>query len=417
MSNQTLLIVSTPSHLIKYDFENIKSANKSKIIVLTSSKYKGKLPPDIVQKVDDCFYLDYLVRDGLSHIEISAIPKPLYRELEAAASARLLRIVTTVDEYARFCGALRTEFGTPGRRIEDVDAIADKAKAKSKVSARGLRVPKGRTYRVEELTSLRRGFAALTGEFGPSIIIKPLGASGCVGVSHIRSESEFDAWLKSPKVSDMFEVEEFFDGDLYHFDAFVLKGSIVGTYVWKYCNPMLKFLSGLPTGSISLPRTDETFQQINAFGTEALHALGLSDGSIHMEVFRNKSGELCYLEAGPRTPGITQHHVYLRTYGINYVDVDLQIALGQCPDLPQDELTHGFWMIWPQKPGLVQGYAYPANDVELHMSGEMLPGETAVQPTSIKYKSCQIDGFHRDFRVLNDAFRRISAGANPLKVA
>jgi hypothetical protein len=415
MKQHTIVVLNTPSYLIKYDFEEIRSKGNFRLICLLGSNYLSTLQSSLRERFDSVCFMDTVISDGVVRMDIEAVPQTLMSELAVAAQDGELSIVSTNSDYVSLAAALRERFDVPGRWPAEVDRFLNKSSAKIAAAKGGVRVPRGRTYLLDELAATNC-YEQLSSEFGASIILKPLEAAGCVGVTSVSSFEEFKAWQAEPKVSDRYEVEEFVVGDLYHYDALVADGEVKACWVWRYAHPNLAFMKGMPLGSFALAPLDEMHRRMSVFGESALHALGATSGFVHMEIFHSIQDELIFLEAGPRPPGLVLYKAYKTIFGLNYVQADLLASIRKLSQVAIEPFVYGFWMAWPQISGTVRRFNKPNLQITSEFDEFLKIGEIAITPKSLRQRSCQLEAFGRDYAVVLEEFNALRWADNPLVV-
>src|SRR5262249_17286420 len=99
--------------------------------------------------------------------------------------------------------------------------------------------------------------------------------------------------------------------------------------VGEYTHPNAEFLDGRVLGSVALDPDEPLYGPCAELSARVLTALGASDGVYHLELFRrDDTGELVFLEVGPRPAGALVPEMYLAAYGLNLHDAVFAIQLG-----------------------------------------------------------------------------------------
>lgn len=126
-----------------------------------------------------------------------------------------------------------------------------------------------------------------------------------------------------------------------------------------YTCPNLDFQRGYALGSLPILHDDPLFNKIAIFTKHALTALGAPDGTHHMELFINQNNELIFLEVGARAPGFVISQIYEKTFGINLLDIDLQVQADVVFLNEKKVNTPSFWCVFPIKNGTVKQLVAP----------------------------------------------------------
>lgn len=149
-----------------------------------------------------------------------------------------------------------------------------------------------------------------------------------------------------------YEVEEFVKGQIYHCDSVVRDGSVVFRSVGKYLADPASYQPGSIFGTV-LVGESELVRRITELNTRVLAALGLKDGTTHLELFHTEADELVFCEVAGRPPGGIIPPVIQAQYGFDIVetqiriDAGLDISLGTAPDPVDGAGTAGFLAFYP----------------------------------------------------------------------
>ncbi|MFD6528745.1 acetyl-CoA carboxylase biotin carboxylase subunit family protein [Streptomyces sp. NPDC060184] len=149
-----------------------------------------------------------------------------------------------------------------------------------------------------------------------------------------------------------YEVEEFVKGQIYHCDSVVRDGGIVFSSVGKYLADPASYRPGSIFGTV-LVGESELVRRITALNTRVLAALGLKDGTTHLELFHTEADELVFCEVAGRPPGGIIPPVIQAQYGFDIVeaqiriDAGLDVSLGTAPEPVDGTGTAGFLAFYP----------------------------------------------------------------------
>ena len=191
---------------------------------------------------------------------------------------------------------LRTEFDTPGLRVEDMDRIKRKSAMKAVFQAAGIPVARGEVLRHAGAQDARRFVA----EVGFPFIAKPDVGVGAARTYVIGNDADLDAFLGDRPPID-YILEEYLEGQLLSFDGLVDRlGKVVYASSLVYGIPVLDSVRG----------TDMHFwidrhiaPDLEAVGRRILEAYDLRERPFHFEFFRMPDGTLVALEVNMRQPG------------------------------------------------------------------------------------------------------------------
>jgi hypothetical protein len=81
MKQHTIVVLNTPSYLIKYDFEEIRSKGNFRLICLLGSNYLSTLQSSLRERFDSVCFMDTVIRDGVVRMDIEAVPQTLMSEM------------------------------------------------------------------------------------------------------------------------------------------------------------------------------------------------------------------------------------------------------------------------------------------------------------------------------------------------
>jgi hypothetical protein len=169
--------------------------------------------------------------------------------------------------------------------------------------------------------------------------------------SGVRALDESDA-------RDDFEVEEFVDGPILHFDGLVQDGELLVVGASEYVGTCLAYAQGAPMGSFQIDCTADRRDWV----ARVLDAVRIHHGSFHLEAIVNQD-ELVFLEVGNRVGGADVVATFELATGVHLPSYELRILLG---DAVRDEVatvpggrSYG-WFVHPGHhlgPGVFAGFA------------------------------------------------------------
>ncbi|GAB7188230.1 hypothetical protein ATKI12_8061 [Kitasatospora sp. Ki12] len=124
-----------------------------------------------------------------------------------------------------------------------------------------------------------------------------------------------------------YEIEEFVKGRIYHCDSVVVDGRIEFSSVGTYLADPAGYEPGGIFGTVLVDDPD-LLRRIRAMNTAVLGALGLRDGTTHLELFRTDADELVFCEVAGRPPGGVIPPVIQWQYGFNIVEAQIRLDAG-----------------------------------------------------------------------------------------
>ena len=414
---QTVCLLNSVTQLGFYDLAALRQEHGLRFIAILPEEQADAIPAAVAEQLDAVYLGQTVPQDGIPTMPLQSLPPDCLTDLARLAAAGTLTIASTTNEYAPLAAALRSRFGLPGRSLQNIEPYWNKARAKAALQQAGLRTPRGVTVSARDLESdPQSAYHRLTSLLGDRFILKPHEAAGCVGATVIDGAVAFKDWIGADKVTDRFEAEEYLTGTLYHCDSIVQDGRIWQTFCWEYTFPNLFFLSGKPLGSITLTEDTPRRQRLMDFSARALQALGMVDGSSHMEVFWTEADEPVFLEIGPRPPGSMIYDCFETCYGQKLPHLDLLVSLGMPLPPPPPIRTSGYWVVWPQIAGRVEGYTPPDLDCATAFQPLFEPGEVISGSIDIRYQSGRMHSYDPDFARLYKDFDKLRRMDNPLRV-
>lgn len=269
-------------------------------------------------------------------------------------TARRFDHVIALSEYDLVDAArLREWLGIAGATLEQVRLVRDKVAMKAAVRAAGLPVP-----RFTPLTEFLREPAAVS--WRARTVLKPVSGASSEDVVIFKTPAAAAAAivarrcgvarLDAPEQSfDGYEVEEFINGDILHFDGLVADREMLTLTASRYIGTCLGYAKGQPLGSYHFPVSARMRDWVAA----ALAAVGIRQGSFHLEAIEN-GDELVFLEVGNRVGGADVVASFEYAMGVHLPSEELRILLDGKPSciLPPTQ-TQARWHGWFVFPGHV----------------------------------------------------------------
>ncbi|MEU6671552.1 hypothetical protein [Streptomyces sp. NPDC046727] len=235
------------------------------------------------------------------------------------------RIVAVHERSVLLAAELRSRFGLPGMDVDTALRFRDKVRMKEAVRAAGAaRVP---------------DFAALDGpgdldavdwRTGPKVI-KIRDGLAAQGVHIVPTRQDAERLCATLDLGGgRYEIEEFVHGPIYHCDSVVQDGRIRFAGVGRYLADPASYASGGTFGTVMV-LDGSLRERIRALNTRVLAALGLRDGTTHLELFHTPDDELVFCEVAGRPPGGIIPPVIEWQYGFNIVEASVRLQCGLDP--------------------------------------------------------------------------------------
>jgi hypothetical protein len=257
-------------------------------------------------------------------------------------------LVLSLSEYELLSAAqVRKHFGISGATIPQVEKVRNKVVMKTMVAAAGIRVPE-----FFPLSTLIQ--APSKGQ--DRIVLKPIDGASSENVKVFASTTTLLQALQqritginlldrqdNPNFSQ-FEVEEFIQGPILHFDGLVQDGEVKIVLASQYVGNCLEYADGKPLGSIQI----DLGVHEKTWVSKVLRAVDLTQGSFHLEAIVGNQ-DLVFLEVANRVGGADVVDTFELATGIHLPSEELKIYLGEKLLLPKiDSLTKKYgWFVFP----------------------------------------------------------------------
>ena len=269
--------------------------------------------------------------EGITKLQISTIDTP--RIVEAARTYQIDGIMTLASDMPmQAVAAVCEELGLIGITPQTALNATNKAEMRRCFKAHDVPIPE--FYIVSELDE----FMEATKHFTTKFIIKPADNSGNRGVKLITDIAEEQVLIQAFDYSKKYSrdgrvlLEEYMEGDEFSVETMSVDG------VCHVIQVTDKLTSGAPY-FVEMGHTQPSMfaedikMRISEVAKAGIKALGINHGPSHTEIKLTSTGPKI-VEIGARLGGgcITTHLVPLST-GVNMVEANIRIALGETPDL------------------------------------------------------------------------------------
>ncbi len=250
------------------------------------------------------------------------------QEALAADGPDTVNAVVSLAEFGHYAAAAaRRHYGLPYRTESEIERVRDKVVMKRVLAAAGIAVP---AFISDPSDWESAGWRGRT-------VAKPRAGASSVGVRVFPTLAEAVSALADK--GDLVEYEEFIDGSVLHVDGLVVAGHLTEAVPSICIGTPLDYAHGAAIGSVQIRDPAAV-----ALAGVVVCALGLTEGAIHLELFRRSSGELVFLELGHRVGGAGITTAYRRRTGIDMLAQEVCAQAGLPMTSPQrpSGLYHGF---------------------------------------------------------------------------
>ncbi len=254
----------------------------------------------------------------------------------AVMSEFTMTVAANVRDY------LRNMFNIIGPGDEVIGNFRDKVRMKKLLSQHGVRLPKYQTFIASEYAADQETYLnQLEETLGYPMFMKPTDSGGSIGTALVKDRAALLSWCEqaAQDKKQLYEIDEFIDGTLYHCDSMIKDGQVVATFVNQYLHPNADARVGKTLASITMHPDATDYEPLKKFAESTLkHFPVIPDGFTHMEIFKSKRGELIFLEVAARPPGAkAPDNFKIRTGGLDMRWIHFRLNLGLPID---DQLAH-----------------------------------------------------------------------------
>lgn len=226
-----------------------------------------------------------------------------------------------VPSVARACALL----GFSSVPVEAADVSVNKLLQRKHMKSAGLRVPVFMPF--QNASEAQKNAAHI----GYPVVIKPSDAAGSRGVSLVQNERELIKAAEEALVvsrSKIGIVEEYIDGVEVSVEGFVVDGMFHAICISEKTRTSPPYLLDTEVHfPDSLPLTERT--SVLALASDAVAACGFDNCPVHMEILRSSKGPVV-VELAARGAGFRVFtNILPHVTGIDTVDVQLRLALGE----------------------------------------------------------------------------------------
>jgi hypothetical protein len=259
------------------------------------------------------------------------------------------RIISLSEDELLEAARLRDRLHVPGPSYEDARLVRDKVAMKHAVVAAGIDAP-----RFVPLASLH-GAPTKTPWTGRTVL-KPTHGSGSEDVvifataaactQAIASRSTgVQALDREEPALGAYEVEEYIEGNIAHFDGLVRNGRVVAVIGSRCIGTCERYINNHPVGTYQI----EADPAHAAWVQRVISAVRLQNGAFHLEAFEAARG-LVFLEIGNRVGGGGVSQATSLAWDADFQRFELELLIGDCGSdlgaLQQRGRYYG-WYVFP----------------------------------------------------------------------
>jgi hypothetical protein len=248
---------------------------------------------------------------------------------------------------------LREHFGLPGTDLATSALFRDKVRMKE--ALRGV-VPLPRFWSVDSSTS-QADLREIVGELPGKVVLKPKSQAASFGVEIFDSAADLLTHAETTGISDGYEVEEFVEGTVCHFDGVLRDGRLCFLNVSRYVGDCFAFQHrNQPLASVTID-DPALVARASEFTDRVLTTMGLRDSTFHLEAFHTPDDTLVFLEVANRFGGafISQH--VKAVLGVDLVEESIAACL-LLPSAVESGAADG--ADGPSELPVASGWVYPA---------------------------------------------------------
>lgn len=327
------------------------SHTKSVIILHRVPYHKINYHEIIDHDVNDVYYVvNGSSNDVPADVRHTVISVPEDDYIQGTICAIMLRdikvdFVIALSEYhlipaELIRSALGLKAGYAAQQLQSVYNCRDKALMKKCVNRVGILVARSKVISERDSAC----FLPKASKF----IVKPTRGASSENIRLYESTDDLraDADLQlSFDKNESFLIEEFIEGDIYHFDGLVFNGEILLAVGSIYIGNCLEFSSGTPLASVQLDDVDAHLGWIS----RCIAAVGIRQGAFHLEGILSDQG-MVFLEVGNRAGGAGVVNCTEKAFGINLMQEEVKMTLSPASYTPpqSQRSTHCFgWFVVP----------------------------------------------------------------------
>ncbi|MFB6434445.1 ATP-grasp domain-containing protein, partial [Bacillus thuringiensis] len=230
-------------------------------------------------------------------------------------------------------------------------------------------------------------------------VLKPIEGEGSKNTYIIKDIQHFIDIIEYNDIDlDVYELEEFIEGDFYHCDSVVINGEILISEVSKYTYPNLMIMHGKNVGSLILDEEDPVRNKVLEFNSKVLNALNTPDCVTHLELFLTKENELVFIEIAARPAGGGIVPSIRDAIGLDFNKIMYQIQFGDPIEISAfKQRKYAGWIKFPKTDGIVKKINIPSLQSEANIQW-LVDINQEVKNTTISYEVAGIINLSSDIK-------------------
>lgn len=262
------------------------------VFLLTDKKLESENWPR--EAVDEFFYME---SETLGEWDMDNLIKGLAYTMR---SKKIDRVVALDDFDIEKAAAIREHFRIPGMGQTTYRYFRDKLAMRMKAQEEGIPVPAfSALFNDQEVNEYIQNVPA-------PWMVKPRSEASATGIRKVHSSD--DLWKLLHELGDerdLFLIEKFTPGDVYHVDALSVDGQVAFVNSSKYVNtPMEVAHGGGIFRTVTVEYGSEDAKALEVINAKLMSAFGMNFSASHSEFIKSKAtGEFFFLETASRVGG------------------------------------------------------------------------------------------------------------------
>lgn len=389
---------------LKFDLKTIYYPEMYKLYLVTKKQNGVILKPDNVQ-----YFEKILKLNSFTMIELEEyIIQEADNQLDSIA-------LITHDEYSiSKVAMLREKLQVKGPILKDVEPFTNKITMKNKVKKHNIRIPKFIHFDPSKYENDSEEYVEkIFNHIGAPLFAKKTDSTCSDGCKKLNDFKELKHWAIEHSDCLNYEIDEYINGKLYHIDSIIFEKEVIHVEISEYAYPNAQFMEGKPLGSITLPPSHEIYKKLKDFNIKLLHALNPIDGTTHLEVFVDKTGDVVFLEIASRGAGALIPMVYMLHSGINYREIFFRIHIGLEFELNVKEGPYVAWLWFPLKSGIIKKFNTPDINSQYELKWNKKVNEMITEADNVRGRLGEIVLKNDNFDILYNDFKYLSQVYQP----
>ncbi|MEM7153826.1 MAG: ATP-grasp domain-containing protein [Myxococcota bacterium] len=220
--------------------------------------------------------------------------------IDAARAIGADRVETLWEPLVLLAARVREALGLGGMDHDTTLGFRDKPIMKARLAEAEVRIP--RFDRADTVEGVLEAAAAI----GYPVVIKPVSGAGTKDTWRVDDPEQARAKLETMGHVPEIGIEEFIEGEEFTYDAVAIEGRAVFESITQYHPPPLQSRTQEWISPAQITLRDPYIAEMQCgidLGRQALQALRMGTGFVHMEWFTNSRGEAVFSEIACRSGG------------------------------------------------------------------------------------------------------------------